>query len=155
MNLTPAERVQLVGLRLHQWLYERTDGRVGHNIGKLRSLLLRTKGARTGKERVAALVYVDDGPGRYVVVGSNGGNDKAPGWVFNARAEPNVEIQLGRERQPAVAYEAEGEEYERLWTLVNEKNRHKDVGRYDEYQTRTTRKIPLVVLTSGTGSSPP
>ena len=51
-----AERVTILGLRAHQWLYERTDGRVGQNIGKLPTLLLRTKGARTGQTRVAALI---------------------------------------------------------------------------------------------------
>ena len=81
-----SETFQLASLRVHQWLYEKTDGRVGAKIGKLPTLLLRTTGAKTGQTRVAALVYGIDGPGRYVVVGSNGGADKSPGWVHNARA---------------------------------------------------------------------
>jgi F420H(2)-dependent quinone reductase len=63
------ETIQNAGLRVHQWLYEHTDGRVGQKVGKLPALLLRTTGARTGKTRTSALVYGTDGAGRYVVVG--------------------------------------------------------------------------------------
>jgi len=134
-------------LRVHQWLYETTDGRVGQKIGKLPTLLLRTTGARSGQPRVAALVYGLDEHGRYIVVGSNGGADRAPGWVHNVRANPNVEVQVGRERRAATAEVlTEGPDYDRGWKIVNEVNRYKDGGRYDHYQTMTERRIPLVVL---------
>jgi deazaflavin-dependent oxidoreductase (nitroreductase family) len=142
-----SEQIQRSVLGVHQWLYEHTDGRVGQKIGKLPSLLLRTTGARTGKPRVSALVYGLDGDGRYVVVGSNGGADRDPGWVHNVRANPKVEVQLGRERKPATAQVlTEGADYDRCWKIVNELNRYQDGGRYEHYQTLTTRKIPLVVL---------
>ena len=142
-----SEQIQRSALGVHQWLYEHTDGRIGQKIGKLPSLLLRTTGARTGQPRVAALVYGLDGDGRYVVVGSDGGSDRAPGWVHNARANPKVEVQIGRERKPATAeILTEGTDYDRCWKIVNELNRYQDGGRYDHYQTLTTRKIPLVVL---------
>src|SRR5882757_7118308 len=96
-----SESFQRAMLGVHQWLYEHTDGRVGAKIGKLPTLLLRSKGARTGQTRVAALVYGEDGDGRYVVVGSNGGADRSPGWVHNVKADPHVEVQIGRERRPA------------------------------------------------------
>jgi deazaflavin-dependent oxidoreductase (nitroreductase family) len=136
-------------LGAHQWLYERTDGRIGGKVGKLPALLLRTTGAKTGKTRTSALVYGIDGVGRYVVVGSDGGSDRAPGWVHNLRADPHAEVQIGRERHAATAQIlTEGPDYDRCWKIVNELNRYKDGGRYEHYQTLTTRKIPVVVLST-------
>jgi deazaflavin-dependent oxidoreductase (nitroreductase family) len=136
-------------LRAHQWLYETTDGRVGQKIGKLPTLLLRTTGARTGQTRVAALVYGLDGDGRYVVVGSNGGSDRTPGWVHNVKADPKVEVQVGRDRKAATAEVlTDGPDYEHGWKIVNDVNRYQDGGRYEHYQTLTERRIPLVVLST-------
>ena len=144
-----SEQIQRLGLRAHQWLYEKTDGRIGQNIGKLPTLLLRTTGARTGQARVSALVYGLDGDGRYVVVASNGGADRAPGWLHNVRAEPHVEVQLGRTRKAATAeILTEGPDYERCWKIVNDVNRYQNGGRYDHYQTLTERRIALVVLST-------
>jgi F420H(2)-dependent quinone reductase len=143
------ENFERFALTAHQWLYERTDGRVGQKIGKLPTLLLRTKGARTGQTRVAALVYGLDGAGRYVVVASNGGSDRAPGWLYNVRADPQVEVQVGRARHPAKAdVLTDGPDYDRCWKIVNDVNRYKDGGRYEHYQTLTERRIPLVVLST-------
>lgn len=144
-----SEQIQRSLLGAHQWLYEHSDGRFGQKIGKLPSLLLRTTGARSGKQRVSALVYGLDGDGRYVVVASNGGADRAPGWLHNVRANPRVEVQVGRERRPATAeILTDGAEYDRCWKIVNEVNRYQDGGRYDHYQTLTTRRIALVVLST-------
>ena len=144
-----SEQIQRLGLRAHQWLYEKTDGRIGTNIGKLPTLLLRTTGARTGQARVSALVYGLDGDGRYVVVASNGGADRAPGWLHNVRAEPHVEVQLGRTRKAATAeILTEGPDYERCWKIVNDVNRYQHGGRYEHYQTLTERRIALVVLST-------
>jgi deazaflavin-dependent oxidoreductase (nitroreductase family) len=143
------ESFERFALKTHQWLYEHTDGRVGQKIGKLPTLLLRTKGARTGQTRTSALVYGLDGDGRYVVVGSNGGSDHTPGWVHNVRADSNVEVQIGRKRSGASGEVlTEGPDYDRCWKIVNELNRYKDGGRYEHYQTLTSRRIPLVVLST-------
>ena len=145
----PVEQFERLALHVHQWLYETTDGRVGQKIGKLPTLLLRTMGARSGQTRVAALVYGLDGDGRYVVVGSNGGSDRAPGWVHNVRADPHVEVQVGRQRHAATAEVlTEGADYDRCWKIVNDVNPYKGGGRYEHYQTLTQRKIPLVVLST-------
>jgi F420H(2)-dependent quinone reductase len=141
------EQVERFALRAHQWVYEKSDGRVGQKLGKLPTLLLRTKGARTGRTRTSALVYGLDGDGRYVVVASNGGADRAPGWLHNLRADPHADLQVGRQRLPATAeILTEGPDYDRCWKIVNELNRYKDGGRYEHYQTLTKRRIPLVVL---------
>ena len=131
-------------LHVHQAIYDLSDGRVGHHMLGVPCLLLRTTGRRTGKSRTAALVYARDGED-YVVVASLGGSDDAPAWLHNIRAEPHVGVQVGRERFPAVATVVErgDEDYARLWRSVNEVNR----GRYDGYQARTSRPIPVVRLT--------
>ena len=135
------ERVMGKGLVLHQWLYEKTDGRIGRSIGGRPMLLLRTVGRKTGESRTSALLYVPDGE-RYAVIASKGGDVRHPGWFHNLAASPDVEIQIGRERIPVKARVAEGEERERLWAKANQVNQ----GQYDTYQSRTDRKIPVVVL---------
>src|SRR5262249_22703516 len=135
-------------LRLHQLLYERSDGRVGHRMVGVPTLLLRTTGRRTGEERCNALVYAQDGS-NYVLVASNGGSDNPPGWLFNVREKPEAEIQIARLRTPVTArvLERGDEDYERLWRVVNDNNH----GRYDTYQTQTPRPIPLVVASPRSG----
>jgi deazaflavin-dependent oxidoreductase (nitroreductase family) len=131
-------------LTLHQRLYERTDGRVGHRLFGVPSALLRTTGRRTGRPRASALVYARDG-GDYLVVASNGGADRPPGWLFNIQAKPEVELQVGRQRFAATARVVDGDdrEHARLWEIVNANNH----GRYRRYQAKTARKIPVVVVT--------
>lgn len=130
-------------LKLHQFIYERSDGRVGHGMILVPTLLLRSTGRRSGVRRCNALVYARDGED-YVLVASNGGSDQAPGWLFNVRDAPEVEVQVARAKIPGTArvMERGSEDYERLWKLVNDNNH----GRYDAYQTQTTRAIPLVVV---------
>jgi F420H(2)-dependent quinone reductase len=107
-------------------------------------LLLRTTGRRTRRTRTASLVYARDGDD-YLVVGSLGGADETPGWLYNLRARPDVEVQVGRDRFGAVAtvVERDDPDHPRLWRLVNENNHH----RYERYQARTARPIPVIRLT--------
>lgn len=137
-------RIVLALLHVHQAAYDLSDGRVGHRVLGVPCLLLRTTGRRTGKSRTSALVYARDGED-YIVVGSLGGSDNPPAWLHNVGAEPHVGVQVGRDRFTAVATVVErgAEDYERLWRSVNEVNR----GRYDRYQAKTSRPIPLVRLT--------
>ncbi len=138
-----SDTIQGSVLKLHQLIYERSDGRMGHRMVLVPTLLLRSTGRRSGAQRCNALVYATDG-GDYVLVASNGGSDQPPGWLFNVRAKPEVEVQVGRRRSPGSArvLERGDDDYDRLWRLVNENNH----GRYDAYQTRTSRPIPLVVV---------
>jgi deazaflavin-dependent oxidoreductase (nitroreductase family) len=131
-------------LTLHQRLYERTGGRVGHRLIGVPSALLRTTGRRSGQPRTSALVYARDGAD-YLVVASNGGSNRPPGWLFNVEAKPEVEFQVGRQRFAATARIVSGDdpEHARLWELVNDNNH----GRYRRYQAKTARKIPVVVIT--------
>jgi F420H(2)-dependent quinone reductase len=131
-------------LRVHEQLYKRSDGRVGHRMLGVPTLLLRTTGRRSGATRTNGLVYARDGDD-YLVVASNGGAERAPAWLHNLRANPDVEIQVGREREKGTARVVEPSDpgYERLWKIVNENNRD----RYSAYQEKTSRPIPVVALT--------
>ena len=130
-------------LRVHEKIYKGTDGRLGHKMIGVPTLLLRTTGRRSGATRTNGLVYARDGES-YLVVASNGGADKAPAWLHNLRANPDVGIQVGRERQEATArVVAPGDpDYERLWKIVNEGNKD----RYSAYQENTDRPIPVVAI---------
>jgi len=127
-------------LSIYQWLYEKTDGRFTWLAG-LPVLLLRTTGRKTGKERTAALVYLTDGHD-LVVVASNGGSDRPPSWLLNLQHNPEVGVQIGQRRLRMRARVADDQERVRLWPLVNQNNSN----RYDGYQAKTSRRIPVVVL---------
>jgi deazaflavin-dependent oxidoreductase (nitroreductase family) len=131
-------------LRVHEAIYKTTDGRIGHRLIGVPTLLLRTTGRRSGATRTCGLVYARDG-GDYLVVASKGGADEPPAWLNNLKAKPEVEIQIGRERQQATTrlVEPPAPDYQRLWKIVNENNGD----RYTAYQERTERPIPVVVIT--------
>lgn len=150
MNLGKIESlpaVQAIGIRVlkvHQFVYERSGGRVGHRFAGTRNLLLRTVGAKSGQPRVNALTYARDGRD-YVVVASMGGAPRSPGWYHNLRARPDAEIQVGTRRIPVTARPVlPGDpDRDRLWQLADRNNS----GRYTQYQKNTSRAIPVVVLT--------
>jgi deazaflavin-dependent oxidoreductase (nitroreductase family) len=141
--VSPLVALQSMALRVHQRIYQASGGAVGHRLIGVPALLLRTTGRKTGLTRTSALVYARDGDA-YLVVPSNGGADQPPGWLANLRAQPNVEIQIGRRSLPATATVVEPghPDHERLWQLVNANNHH----RYDGYQKRTSRPIPVVTI---------
>ena len=131
-------------LRLHEELYKRSDGRIGHRMIGVPTLLLRTVGRRSGASRTNGLVYARDG-NDYLVVASNGGADRPPAWLHNLRANPDVEIQIGRERRKGATRVVEPSDptYDRLWKIVNDNNHD----RYRAYQKQTARPIPVIVIT--------
>jgi len=144
--MTPLEQFVLVPfLRLHDTIYRKTDGRIGHRIpGMPPSLLLHTTGAKTGQRRTTALTYAKDGDS-YVVVASKGGDEHNPGWYHNLRKQPDSEINVGPKRIAVTARPVlpDDSDYARLWELVNKNN----ANRYSGYQRGTSRPIPVVVLT--------
>ena len=130
---------QLFGQQ-HVRTYRETGGERGYHWRGTTILLLTTTGRKSGEPRTTPLIYAEDGD-RYVIVASKGGAPEHPGWYENLAKDPNVELQVKEEVFPARARTAEGEERERLWRKANEVWRH-----YDEYQTKTDREIPVVVL---------
>ncbi|MHA3020055.1 nitroreductase family deazaflavin-dependent oxidoreductase [Mycobacterium sp. BMJ-28] len=144
-HLSPIEQAGLKVLQLHDLLYQKTNGLIGHRIpGLPNSLLLHTVGAKTGAPRANTLSYARDGKD-YLVVASMGGAPRSPGWYHNLKAHPDVEINVGPKRLKATARPIlpDDPDYARLWQLVNKNN----ANRYDGYQKRTTRPIPIVALT--------
>jgi deazaflavin-dependent oxidoreductase (nitroreductase family) len=121
--------------------YRETDGEVGHIWRRgSKILLLTTKGRRSGESRTTPLIY-EEADGAYVVVASKGGAPEHPGWYRNLVKEPIVELQVKGDVFPARARTPMGQERERLWKLAAQQWPD-----YDEYQKRTDRKIPVIVL---------
>jgi deazaflavin-dependent oxidoreductase (nitroreductase family) len=124
----------------HEFWYRLTGGFIGGSFGKAPILLLTTTGAKTGRKRTMPLLYYRDGE-NLVLIASFGGSDNHPDWYVNLRKNPKVEVQIGRETKAVVAETASPEEKARLWPLVVEM-----YSQYADYQTRTKRQIPVVVL---------
>ena len=124
----------------HVRRYRETDGEVGHDWRDTSTLLLTTTGRRSGQPRETPLIYGRDGD-RYLVVASKGGAPAPPAWYRNLEAEPAVELQVRAERFPARARTATSEERARLWPVMTA-----EWPAYDEYQAKTEREIPIVVL---------
>ena len=120
--------------------YRETDGEVGHEWRGTTVLILTTTGRRSGESRSTPLIYRERGADR-VVVASNGGSAEPPGWFRNLDADPSVEVQVLEERFPARARVATDEERRELWPRMTEVWPD-----YDDYQARTERQIPIVVL---------
>jgi deazaflavin-dependent oxidoreductase (nitroreductase family) len=120
--------------------YEATDGQEGHDWQGTQTLILTTTGAKSGEERKAPLIYGEH-DGDYLVVASKGGAPEPPAWYVNLQADPNAEIQVWGERFGVRARDATPEEKPELWKIMTAQWPD-----YDEYQTKTDRQIPVVVL---------
>src|SRR5437879_6456875 len=124
----------------HVRVYRETGGEHGYHWRGATILLLTTTGRTSGEPRTSPLIHRTDGD-RWVVVASRGGSPENPGWFENLQANPEATIQVRGEQVPVRATKAEGEERARLWALMTEV-----WPAYDEYQARTEREIPAVVL---------
>jgi deazaflavin-dependent oxidoreductase (nitroreductase family) len=125
----------------HTAIYRATNGMVGHRFpGSPPMLLLDHVGAKSGTKRTAPLVYVRDGDD-VVLVASKGGFAKHPAWFHNLNAHPETRVQIGRERRDVRARVATPGERVRLWPKAVQ-----TYAGYADYQKRTEREIPLVIL---------
>ena len=120
--------------------FRANEGKVGGGFAGAPMLLLHTTGARTGQQRVNPLVYQPDGD-RLVIFATKGGAPTNPDWYRNLMAHPDVSVEVGTETRPVRARVTEGEERERLWSLQREA-----MPGVAEYEARTDRQIPVVVL---------
>jgi deazaflavin-dependent oxidoreductase (nitroreductase family) len=126
---------------VHTILYRATNGVIGHHIpGLAPMLLLDHVGAKSGIKRTSPLLYIPDGDD-LVIVASKGGYPKNPAWFHNLRANPDTTVQVGSDRRQVRARVATADERTRLWPRVVDA-----YSTYDEYQRRTGREIPLVIL---------
>lgn len=124
----------------HVRAYRETGGERGYQWRGTTILLLTTTGCSSGVDRTTPLIFRSDRD-RWVVVASKGGAPDHPGWYKNLEADPDATIQVKADRIPVKAQAARGEERDRLWRKMTEV-----WPPYDEYQEKTEREIPVVVL---------
>ena len=132
----------------HVTLYLESEGKDGHmwdssiagGKGQIPTLLLATTGKRTGQDRTVPLIYSKT-DGGYVIIASRGGTPAHPDWYFNLDANPQVTIRVATEVFEATARTATGDEREALWQQMADL-----YPPYNDYQNRTERQIPVVVL---------
>jgi len=141
--------------RVHRGLYQLTGGVLGATVFQraepgdrwplrpIRILLLTTTGRKSGLERTTPLPYFTY-QGRVLVVASFAGGARDPAWCHNLRANPEVQVQIGRRRAAGRARELTGAGRDRYWTLLV-----RDWPRYGLYQQQTARTIPLIELRLG------
>jgi F420H(2)-dependent quinone reductase len=133
-----AQRLQRLFTQGHVSLYRLTNGKVG---GGKSLLVLTTTGRKSGIERDTPLFFFPDGD-HFIIIGSNGGAPKHPTWWLNLQSNPKAKIQIRSRVLSVTARQADAEESKRLWEIISE-NYKNFVG----YQKRTTREIPIVILT--------
>ena len=121
-------------------LYERTGGKEGNTLQGKPIVILTTRGRHSGKIRKSPLMRVEDN-GTYAVVASLGGAPKHPVWYLNLRESPNVTLQDGPTVYELTAREVAGEEKARWWKIAVEA-----WPAYADYQAKTDRQIPVIVL---------
>jgi deazaflavin-dependent oxidoreductase (nitroreductase family) len=124
---------------MHTALYRATGGKRGGTMMKVPILLLTTRGRKSGKKRTTPLMFTRDGD-NLVLIASMGGAPRNPGWYHNLQGQES-EVQIGREHRRVRARDAEGEERERLWAEMVSL-----YPSYADYQKKTSRRIPVVVL---------
>ena len=120
--------------------YEGSGGTAGTTLKGLPVVILTTLGAKSGKVRKTPLMRVADGD-QYAVVASLGGAPKHPVWYYNVKSHPEVELQDGPAKQDMVAREVTGDEKARWWEIAV-----RAYPPYADYQKKTTREIPVFVL---------
>jgi deazaflavin-dependent oxidoreductase (nitroreductase family) len=136
----PANLALKLGSGVHAGVYRATKGTLFGRMGKSPILLLNTVGRKSGKKRTTPLLYVMDGED-FVLIASKGGAPTHPAWYLNLMANPEVTVEVGDRAVKARAEEVSGAEKTRLWQKMVEM-----YPTYDDYQTRTEREIPLLIL---------
>jgi deazaflavin-dependent oxidoreductase (nitroreductase family) len=125
--------------------YRATDGEEGHDWQGTTTLILTTTGRRSGEQRSTPLIYQPHGDA-YLVVASKGGAEEHPAWYLNLTEEPDVDVQVKGDRFRARARTADGEEKPEMWRTMTS-----TWPAYDDYQQKTEREIPVVVLERAEG----
>jgi F420H(2)-dependent quinone reductase len=136
----PANLALKLGSSVHAGVYRATGGKLFGRMGASPILLLKTVGRKSGKKRATPLLYVVDGE-NFVIIASKGGTPTHPAWYLNLKANPDVTIEVGDRKVRVRAEEVDGEVKARLWQKMTEM-----YPTYNDYQTKTKREIPLLVL---------
>ena len=136
----PANLALKLGTLVHSGVYRATGGKLLGRMGRSPILILNTVGRKSGKKRATPLLYAVDGED-FVIIASKGGAPSHPAWYLNLKATPHASVEVADREVRVSAEEVDGEEKERLWKRMAEM-----YPTYDDYQKKTKRKIPLLVL---------
>jgi deazaflavin-dependent oxidoreductase (nitroreductase family) len=120
--------------KLNVPLYRLSGGRIGSKVGDGQVLLLTTTGRKSGEPRTAPVLYLERGEAM-ILIDTNGGNEKLPGWSHNLKAKPEAEVEIGRRRTKVTARVAAGAERGELWRACNEQ--YSGFDEYVEWLDRT------------------
>jgi len=134
---------------IHRTLLKVSGGRLGWRAGGMPVVELTTTGRKSGEPRTVMLTSPVQEGNAIVIVASRGGDDQHPAWFLNLRDHPDVEVAFaGKPKQSMRARVATAEERAELWPRVTSKYKG-----YANYQTKTEREIPLVMLESASGAA--
>ncbi|MEI7845421.1 MAG: nitroreductase family deazaflavin-dependent oxidoreductase [Chloroflexota bacterium] len=129
-------------MALHVALYRLSGGKLGGEMRGFTVILLTTQGRRSGKSFTTPLGFFEH-PDGYVIVASNGGRPTHPAWYFNLKSNPQVTLQVFDKNLSSTAEILSGEARRQMWQQVIA-----TAPAYAEYEQKTTREIPLVLLRS-------
>ena len=121
--------------------FRTNEGRVGGPFEGATMILVHHIGARSGTERVTPLVYFPEADNKMIIAASKAGAPTNPDWYHNLKAHPKVDVEVGTETFPVTVTELAGDEYTDAWSRVTAA-----MPGFAEYQTKTDRKIPLLLL---------
>ena len=135
----PRGRLLRVSTAMMAWIYRRTGGGMGGHT----MLLLTTVGAHSGEKRTANIRRFEDGPGRWLVVASAGGQAKHPSWLYNAVHQPDkVWAEIDRDRYPVTPEILTGDDRAVAWRRIVA-----EAPQFGSYEHKTDREMPVVRLT--------
>jgi F420H(2)-dependent quinone reductase len=127
-------------MTLNSLVLRLSHGQIGSKLGTQTILILHTIGRKSGQDRTIPIAYFDF-ESRYLIVASNWGKDHQADWYLNLIKNPHARLEIKGKTVSVTAYEAQGEEYARLWKFATDRNPP-----YLDYQKKTTRHIPIMVF---------
>ena len=146
MRLRPAA-IRAMG-RAHRAVYRLSGGRLLRRVAGMPVLMLTTTGRRTGRARTTPLTYFEVGD-EIAIVASNGGEDSPPRWWLNLQGDPQATIAIDGRPERVTARAATVNEHAELWPMITATHPG-----YADYARRTSRPIPVVLLTRTKENAP-
>ena len=140
-NLNPKDVLAKVITTIHRTLYDLSNGRIGGDLLQMPVLKLTTTGRKSGQRRTTMLTAAHELGDSAVIVASYGGDDRHPAWYLNLVDDPEVEVEMRGTSRPMRARVVSGAERDQLWAEITRRHRN-----YADYQRRTKREIPVIVL---------
>lgn len=141
MPTSPRDRFNKFFGALHTKIFRISKGKVANKMRGAPMFLLTTTGAKSGQPRTSPLIYLADG-NDYIVVASNAGQNHAPGWYYNLKADPSATVEVGGKTIRVTSSVIPNAEKPELWAKLDTLFKG-----YATYRGKTSREIPLIRLT--------